>query len=1094
MPFDFRRGFDTIDANSFEDFGWGEPGSFRMNAAVEGFSGSGLSFEAVERLSSYAFRTHAISCCPCGQDHSAELLAHKNAVATGALMTQTGSSPLNAPNGSPEGADINAPGEVPGDTTTTFTLNIGDTIFSQIEISGDQDWFAVQLQAGVTYEFALNGVGATPLSDPFLEIMSDAGVQLKTNDDGGPGLNSLLRFTATTTGTYYINAHGWANANGVTGTGSYSLSASLAPPLPTYSIGQIAQYLVNGADPGIGTRWQTNSITYNIEDLNADERAMAERALDMWAAVTPLTFTRTTGTANITFVNSELDDPDGDGSGDPAAYARTSSSGSAITSSLIVISSNWAPPQANASSGWFDSYAQQTYIHEIGHALGLGHSGPYNGTADYGTDNIYTNDIMSYTVMSYFDQFETGFGSFRYVLGLQQADIAAAQLLYGSNPAGTFNGNTTFGFNSSAPGTNIDWSQYVLVSGVTFLRPPSMTIFDTSGIDTINLSGFAQPQILDLRPGTFSSLGDRPGQNPAHYVNVVAIAEGTIIENAVGGSGNDRITGNSANNTITLGAGADTFVYAQNGGADTITDFAVAADRIDLTAFTSTEALAAFNGRTSSAGGTLLTFASGQTILLQGVNKDSMSLSNLILASSSLSATNGDDVLSGTPGADTIDGLAGNDTINGLAGNDVLIGGQGNDSLNGGSGSDTLNGGAGTDVSIVDATQSQASVVRLADGSVLVGIRNSADMDTNIEVETIQFSNGSVSTQALPVFRPMEYIASHIDLIAAFGTNTAAATSHYVQAGFFEGRSADNFDALRYTASHADLIRAFGLNEASAAQHYVQAGYVEGRSPTAFRPMEYIASHIDLIAAFGTNTAAATSHYVQAGFFEGRSADNFDALRYTASHADLIRAFGLNEASAAQHYVQAGYVEGRNPLVFNAAQYLANYADLRAAFGNDLVRATVHYVQAGYFEGRTYLPFAEVQDTDKELLLVSEGAGNDPEDALAWLAEEADDDIAQPGWFLASAELSELGAGESFRFETSILQADAFDFAALSAAEMQPIDRARAEFSLFEHLIAASGTVALAPSESYTVPVHEPIFHFIQPDMLLPPLETEWAG
>ena len=226
---------------------------------------------------------------------------------------------------------------------------------------------------------------------------------------------------------------------------------------------------------------------------------------------------------------------------------------------------------------------------------------PLQQSAQYGTDNLFTNDNWAYTVMSYFDQLEVGHGNYRFVLGLQQADIAAIQLLYGTNPAGTFAGNTTFGFNSSAPGTNIDWSQFVLVQPEgTYRRPPAMTLYDTSGIDTINLSGFAQPQIVDLRPGTFSSLGDRPDPSVPHYVNVVAIAANTIIENVIGGSGNDTVTGNTANNTITFGAGADTFVYGVNGGADTITDFSVAQDRLDLTAFSSSAALAAFNGRTSS--------------------------------------------------------------------------------------------------------------------------------------------------------------------------------------------------------------------------------------------------------------------------------------------------------------------------------------------------------------------------------------------------------------------------------------------------------------------------------------------------------------
>lgn len=649
-------------ADGFEVSGDLLTGTFRLAAPDAGSVGT---FEALERLSTYASRAHALACCPCGADHSADLLAHKLSLT--ADIRWVAESPERAPDGSPESANVILSGEV-GNTTGSATLiSLGDTVFSQIETSGDQDWFGITLQAGVTYEFTLSGTGGSALSDPFLELMNSSGTQVAENDDGGPGLNSLLRYTPTTTGTYYLNAHHFD-----AGTGAYTLTANEAQPLPTYSIAQIANYLVNEGSSG-GRRWQSTSLTYDIEGLSAPQQLLAERALAAWSAVTPLTFTRVASGANITFTSPSTGSE---------AYAQNTFQGGFITASTIVITDDW---QSGDTS--FDSYTYQTYIHEVGHALGLGHAGPYNGTANYGTDNIYTNDNWAYTVMSYFDQAEAGHGSYRFVLGLQQADIAAIQQLYGARSGGTFAGNTTFGFNSSASGTNIDWSQFVLVQAEgTYRRPPSMTIYDTSGVDTINLSGFSQPQILDLRPGTFSSLGDRPSTSQPNYSNVIAIEASTIIENAVGGAGNDRITGNTANNTVTLGGGSDTFVYATGGGADTITDFAVSVDRLDLTAFSSSEALAAFNGRTSSGGGTLLTFGAGQTILLQGVSTGQLTQSNLTLASSPpppppptdpFGATSGNDNLQGTTGDEAINGQGGNDTIAGLAGNDRLDGGDG---------------------------------------------------------------------------------------------------------------------------------------------------------------------------------------------------------------------------------------------------------------------------------------------------------------------------------------------------------------------------------------------------------------------------------
>ncbi|MGA1344312.1 MAG: hypothetical protein ACO33A_15020, partial [Hyphomonas sp.] len=185
MAFDSRQDLDRMEWRSPGGADFLETTTFSSGAAPVFHAPLDTSFETLERAT-FAYRTHTLTCCTCGQDHSAELLAHKGAIAAGAFQTQGVPPPVNAPAGSPEAATLSFPGEIPGDVSTTFTLNVGDTVVSQIETSGDQDWFMIELQAGVTYEFTLDGTGATPLGDPFLEIMSSAGVQLKTNDDGGP--------------------------------------------------------------------------------------------------------------------------------------------------------------------------------------------------------------------------------------------------------------------------------------------------------------------------------------------------------------------------------------------------------------------------------------------------------------------------------------------------------------------------------------------------------------------------------------------------------------------------------------------------------------------------------------------------------------------------------------------------------------------------------------------------------------------------------------------------------------------------------------------------------------------------------------------
>lgn len=53
-----------------------------------------------------------------------------------------------------------------------------------------------------------------------------------------------------------------------------------------------------------------------------------------------------------------------------------------------------------------------------------------------------------------------------------------------------------------------------------------------------------------------------------------------------GGAGNDRITGGQGDDSLTGGSGNDKFWYGKAGaGHDTITDFTVGEDRIDLKAF-----------------------------------------------------------------------------------------------------------------------------------------------------------------------------------------------------------------------------------------------------------------------------------------------------------------------------------------------------------------------------------------------------------------------------------------------------------------------------------------------------------------------------
>lgn len=420
---------------------------------------------------------------------------------------------------------------VPGDASTTVTLTIGTSVNGALNTLSDRDWFAVDLVAGKRYSISLDGVvygsyGA--LSDPYLRLRDASGNVVKLDDDGGAGLNSLLTWTASATGQYYLDVGAFADS----GSGGYRLSISEST-ISKYSLDQIASFLTEGYWDGSGHRWNTSSdniITYNLTALTIEGQVLARAAFQTWANVTNLVFQEVTSGGDIPFDDNES-----------GAFASGTWSGGFITSMRVNVSTNWLASYGTT----IDSYSFQTYAHEIGHALGLGHGGPYNGSANYGQDNLYQNDIWSYTIMSYFDQADAGFGSYRFVMGPSAADIVAMHNLYGANT--TFNaGNNVYGRNATA-GSLYDFANYTTA--------PAFTIYDTGGSDTLDASSYSANQIIDLNAEAFSSVGG--------LTNNIGIARGVVMEAAQAGNGADSIMGNAAANILSGNAGADTL----NGGA-----------------------------------------------------------------------------------------------------------------------------------------------------------------------------------------------------------------------------------------------------------------------------------------------------------------------------------------------------------------------------------------------------------------------------------------------------------------------------------------------------------------------------------------------
>ncbi|MGV8986129.1 MAG: M10 family metallopeptidase C-terminal domain-containing protein [Cypionkella sp.] len=484
--------------------------------------------------------------------------------------------------------------DAPSTKATLYQLSAGDEFRGKLSVGGS-DWLAVSLTAGETYTFGAVGMGAGNggVLDPRLVLHGPLGWAVFADDDSGPGLSSSLTFTAKTTATFYLDVRslsGPANAD-------YGIAMTMGDRV-SYGVALGAAELYRESLSWAPTPATATTVTWGFRltgpaadasgavsdfyKLTAPQQLAAEHALASYSSVSNISFQQINpnGYTNSATILIGAYQSATDGAGAYAYYPG--STGTSSSDGDLWINDKWV----SKTDLSFGTYSNWVFLHELGHAMGLSHPGDYNAapgvSVTYQNSAQFVEDSSQYTVMSYFDATETQSAvPHHYADTLMMYDIYAIQQLYGVNSDANA-GRTVYGFHSTVDGA-YDFSVN---------KSPLLCIWDGSGRDVLDLSGFKQAQMIDLRSGSFSDVGGYKGN--------VSIAVGCWIENAVGGSGSDLITGNwkanriqgragddtivggAGNDTLTGNLGADTFVFAKGCGKDTITDFGGALEQLSL--------------------------------------------------------------------------------------------------------------------------------------------------------------------------------------------------------------------------------------------------------------------------------------------------------------------------------------------------------------------------------------------------------------------------------------------------------------------------------------------------------------------------------